>query len=259
MRPIQFSANSECYYCGASPPCSREHVPPRTLFTGFVCDSITVPSCDRHNSEKSGDDHAVLTCLMETLRSVQSLNTGDTGFPKEVVKAIKIAESNFFLSKNVYTLTPVIHSWPDSINRPVPYIKSGRFLQSWLRQLTAGIIWSAIGRHESSLMFEDSIVLSPVFWPASKQLEPNEVKVIAIRKQLLRQDFNEMRWIPGWSAHPRNYPKRLYRFAVSFPPFPDKYSIYNFSIRHIFYDELDWFVFLSTSASIRDELEEFNS
>lgn len=39
---------------------SREHVPPECLFpSGHRRNLITVPSCDQHNTEKSGDDEVV--------------------------------------------------------------------------------------------------------------------------------------------------------------------------------------------------------
>src|SRR5215472_5451986 len=48
-----------CYYCG-KPPTSHEHVPPRMMFKGFDCDSITVPACADHNNEKSGRDQTIV-------------------------------------------------------------------------------------------------------------------------------------------------------------------------------------------------------
>jgi len=45
-----------CYAC-PKPSTSREHVPPKNLFPPqFRSNLITVPSCDKHNSAKSGDD-----------------------------------------------------------------------------------------------------------------------------------------------------------------------------------------------------------
>jgi hypothetical protein len=34
------------------------------MFKGFECDSITVPSCDRHNSAKGGNDQAIVNGLL---------------------------------------------------------------------------------------------------------------------------------------------------------------------------------------------------
>jgi hypothetical protein len=52
-----------CYYCGGLVQ-SKEHIPPRQMFKLFQCDSITVPSCDEHNTRKSGHDQAIVNALL---------------------------------------------------------------------------------------------------------------------------------------------------------------------------------------------------
>ncbi|QSF46193.1 hypothetical protein [Paenibacillus tianjinensis] len=63
----------QCYWCGKQAT-SREHVPPRCLFPtdkdvgalfkqSFRSELITVPSCDEHNSLKSGEDEYLMACL----------------------------------------------------------------------------------------------------------------------------------------------------------------------------------------------------
>lgn len=64
---------SNCYYCGKQAT-SDEHVPPKCLFPeqkdvfdifkkDYRINLITVPSCEDHNSKKSGDDEYLLACL----------------------------------------------------------------------------------------------------------------------------------------------------------------------------------------------------
>ena len=68
---------NECYWCGA-PATSKEHVPPKCLFPelkdieGIYSDNcrkdlITVPSCDKHNLNKSKDDEILMACLAPLL------------------------------------------------------------------------------------------------------------------------------------------------------------------------------------------------
>lgn len=63
----------KCYWCGEKAT-SREHVPPKCLFPedkdikgiyekSFRKNLITVPSCDKHNLEKSNDDEYLMTHL----------------------------------------------------------------------------------------------------------------------------------------------------------------------------------------------------
>ena len=57
----------KCYACG-SPTTSREHVPPKCLFptelgVNLRKNLLTVPSCDKHNIQKSDDDEFLLASL----------------------------------------------------------------------------------------------------------------------------------------------------------------------------------------------------
>jgi hypothetical protein len=60
-----------CYFCGG-PATSDEHVPPKAFFPedgalpnarSLRVNLITVPSCDLHNSRKSGDDEAFFAVI----------------------------------------------------------------------------------------------------------------------------------------------------------------------------------------------------
>ena len=49
-----------CYFCGG-PATTMEHAPPKQMFRAFECDSITVPSCDEHNTRRSASDQAIVS------------------------------------------------------------------------------------------------------------------------------------------------------------------------------------------------------
>jgi hypothetical protein len=50
-----------CYYCG-EPATTREHAPPKCFFPPKANLQLkTVPSCEKHNNTKSGDDQYLLT------------------------------------------------------------------------------------------------------------------------------------------------------------------------------------------------------
>ncbi|HEY3289211.1 MAG TPA: hypothetical protein VGK87_03695, partial [Anaerolineae bacterium] len=77
-----------CYYCG-KPATSLEHVPPRMMFSGFDCGSITVPSCATHNTHKRGHDQAIVNMMLQGLNEGGG-NVGDKYPPlgADVKKAI---------------------------------------------------------------------------------------------------------------------------------------------------------------------------
>lgn len=83
-----------CYWCG-KPKTSREHVPPKCVFPKLKDaphlgnqrqQLIRVPSCDLHNSEKSGDDE-YLMCIL----SVNILNNdiAETHVRSKILRALR--------------------------------------------------------------------------------------------------------------------------------------------------------------------------
>lgn len=69
-----------CYAC-PQPPTTREHAPARCIFPkAFRAAPITVPSCVKHNSAKSGDD--------ELLRHVVCAAEGTNKYAVEVFESV---------------------------------------------------------------------------------------------------------------------------------------------------------------------------
>lgn len=66
-----------CYHCGA-PATTREHAPPKSFFPPKANLQLkTVPSCEKHNNAKSGDDQYLLAHIC--------MNTGAGGnLPKTI-------------------------------------------------------------------------------------------------------------------------------------------------------------------------------
>lgn len=105
-----------CYMCEREAT-SREHVPPKCLFPenkdlpkgfNFRKSLITVPSCDKHNSNKSLDDEYLMFVLASTF---QGNNHKQRYFETKVMRAISRKPHVFvgFLKE----LTPVYLRRPD--------------------------------------------------------------------------------------------------------------------------------------------------
>jgi len=89
----QSSTPQSCYMCGGRAT-SREHVPPKCFFPGknelpssrdYRVRLITVPSCDRHNITKSGDDQYL---LMVIISHWQNNSVAYEHFSRNVLRAI---------------------------------------------------------------------------------------------------------------------------------------------------------------------------
>jgi hypothetical protein len=98
------AASETCYMCDRDAT-SREHVPPQCFFPSskdslsgkdFRKNLITVPSCELHNSKKSGDDLYLLHAISFTYQSNQE---GQHLFSKRIKKT---AESHPYLLKTFF-------------------------------------------------------------------------------------------------------------------------------------------------------------
>lgn len=90
--------SEHCYWCGKQKT-SMEHVPPRCLFPKIKDapqlgnqrkNLITVPSCDLHNSEKSGDDE-YLMCILSA--NILNNNLAETHIKTKIIRALKKSPS----------------------------------------------------------------------------------------------------------------------------------------------------------------------
>ena len=99
-------ANKVCYFCG-QPATSREHVPPKVFFpdeedslTGVSRreNLITVPSCTKHNTDKSQLDEYIYSVI------ISNINTNPQGLHAGLNKNIRM------LSRNKRLLTEVFNS-----------------------------------------------------------------------------------------------------------------------------------------------------
>ena len=88
------SRHVTCYMCNR-PSTSKEHVPPLCFFPeedelpgsgGFRKNLITVPSCDKHNIEKSADDQYLCTVLAIHF---ENNPIAQTHFSKKIMRALR--------------------------------------------------------------------------------------------------------------------------------------------------------------------------
>ncbi|MBJ9270241.1 hypothetical protein HV032_11145 [Citrobacter freundii] len=99
---------NKCYFCSA-PAVSREHIPPQGLFPSgaiFREELITVPSCKKHNENKSDLDHRMLTFLVGTSSVVS-----DEDFQGVVGRVSRGVVRN---TKTLTTMSKGIHFYKDT-------------------------------------------------------------------------------------------------------------------------------------------------
>jgi hypothetical protein len=247
----QFNRSKPCYYCGAPPPSSKEHAPVKSMFEAFDCDSITVPACDRHNTAKNLDDRAIVAFFLRGLYTGFKSGT----LTENVLRAFEVAERNLKNAREV-TLRPLVVDPIGELDTPLSHIDETAKVKAWMRQLTAALVWSVVGEFDPSVRWDDAVVWSPEFAPDTGLLNIEEAKLRIERLQSIKSNINSLavQWWPGWSSFPREYPRDIYRFELSF--IPSQYLLRDESdtgiiFRHWFYSQFSWFVWFTAPQQVR--------
>jgi hypothetical protein len=237
-----------CYFCGKAAT-TREHLPPRQMFKGFSCDSITVPSCKEHNCSKSGEDQAIVNALLIPFRNQVKLKTNNNIFNKDILKAILIADSSFERTKYRVISKHFISDLPEEIKNlaEVSFLKPPIKIHNWIKKLTAGLVFYCTQKYDPQLNWEIVQCWSPDWLKYVADLKIDEAHSILQLKANLRQWLNEKKWINGWSATPKPYPSNIYYFQICF----DDDEI---AFKHIFYNNYIWYVWLKNKAEIKNSI-----
>ena len=210
-----------CYYCGSA-KASDEHIPPKQMFKGFAYGGFQVPSCDVHNIDKSLSDNAIVKMMIEGLVSSKDK------LHEDIKKAIEYAKEYFDQVKNSVKLV----EFSSDTTFTLPHISEEHDIDKWIKEISAGIIWSTIGYYEAKIKFDNATVIKNNFVDnsidkfdinkAKKQMDDNAYKMTILESQC---------WENGWVLRKPGYPLHLYRYLYSI-----NFSERVFMLKHIFYD-----------------------
>ena len=234
-----------CYYCGAQAS-SLEDAPPKQFFKGFACDSIKVPSCNEHNTAKCASDQAIVSAFLLALRS----GSESYRLEAEIIKAIEKAEPSFVRAKRKAVSAPLISNPPECLAGlpPVAHLAASADIRSWVRQLTAALVYDASKAFDPHIKWNKAIAWSPN-WIESDKPSPIELSHVLSefrKKGDTRVRLDQLQWFEGWSAHPRKYPPSIYAFELHFES-----QLQEVVFCHRFYERFNWYVqFSATEATI---------
>ena len=225
-----------CYYCG-KPSTSTEHAPPKSMFKGFDCDSITAPACSLHNTEKSGNDQVLINAFIQSL--INYKKDFKFTFHPDIEKSISLFSQNLHYSKNRIKNINVIddQSFEPQKLAELTHVKGNP--EDWIIQITAVLVWDAIKYYEKEIDWNNSVFYSNNWLPSTKdQYVPLErIKEIDSREQNLRSLEKTVNWKQGWTSRPKPYPNQLYEFYLSFNSDTKKVIF-----KHCFYVKFEFLV-----------------
>src|ERR1700720_3058499 len=194
VRLHQFSKREPCYYCGSPPPSTREHAPPTMMFGGLPCDRITVPACERHNTQKSIGDRAVITAAIMGAYQVWKYWPSSPSLSPNVIHCIKSIEPDFNWARNEVSLRDFLIDPPPELNVPLPYIQPGVRIQKWIVHLTAALVWSVIGKPDSDNEWDQAWAWSPHFISIPDAIDEEKAGQLMIQRRELAQRLDSFAW-----------------------------------------------------------------
>jgi hypothetical protein len=214
------------------------------MFKPFECDSITVPSCDEHNTKKSGRDQAIVSAFLLPLYTGRD----QYDLEPEIEQAIDAALLSFERVKHNAIRTSFIKDPPPTlVDLPdLAYLVPEVDTSAWIRQLTAGIVYNGIGPGSQTIALSKAKAWSPNRFPSDSPVpskHADEVLQISQEYDERRLELDKLTWQEGWSATPRPYPKIIYSFQVHLGAEKD------IIFRHKFYNRYTWYVQFRISGS----------
>lgn len=241
---------AKCYYCGGKST-SDEHAPPKQMFKGFGCDSITVRSCDAHNTRKSQHDQSIVSAFLIPL---YNMRLQGKKFHPDVDLAIAEGKSAFPYTKRAAISTPFLGHplFQRAGVANVAYIVPEISLDAWIRQLTAALVAHAMKPANALVSWTKGVIWSPD-WLRKPRRSPVSLEYAAeqfrINHEIARALDSELRWHEGWSAQPRPYPSSIFNFRFAFP------YAQAIVFRHRFYGTYRWYAAFEAEAAVVNALE----
>jgi hypothetical protein len=218
----------ECYFCGKKAN-SKEHIPPKQMFKGFNINRMTVPSCNDHNTNKSGEDESIIKAMLMAIEKSKNNNLN-----QEMLIALDEVKGHYEQVKKKVTEEKVYVDYDKEIVCLDVSIK----LDHWIKELSAGMIHYKIKCFDVNNKYDDSKVVERNSYSKNiaylKDFEKERNEKIKLQK-LIEIGI----WCDGWI--PKNgYPENLYFF---------KYKFRNSSIiiKHIFYKSFVYYNLIEIS------------
>jgi hypothetical protein len=223
-----------CYFCGKIAN-SREHIPPKQVFKGFSINRITVPSCNEHNTQKCGEDEAIIkSMLLSIARNNNIILTS------ELLKALNEVKNYYKQVKKTVTEDKIYLD----CDKNVVCLDKNINLNYWIKELSAGMIWYKIKYFDADNKYIESKVFERNSYSNNKRYLIDFEK--ERNEKIKLQTLSEIGlWNDGWI--PKVYPENLYLFKYKFI----KSTIL---MKHIFYKCFVYYNLIEISNETKNKL-----
>jgi hypothetical protein len=190
-----------CYFCGEMAN-SKEHLPPKQIFKGFKINRITVPSCYKHNTDKSGEDEAIVKAMLLSIE-----NSDNKNYSPELLKALNIVKGHYGQVKRTVTEERLYSDY----NKNIVCLNSLIDLNNWIKELSAGMIYYKTNYFDKNNDFLKSQVFERNSYSKNTMLKLSDFENERKEKIKLQNLFESGIWNAGWIPQ-GFYPRNLYYF-----------------------------------------------
>jgi hypothetical protein len=115
------------------------------------------------------------------------------------------------------TMKPLVSDHPDEADVRLPFLAKAAEIESWVKMLTAALLWSVTGTHDTGSIWADASVFCPSYLPGRRDadLTPEVMASIYERNVYTWRILEESGdWRHGWQTYPDPFPADIYRFDV---------------------------------------------
>lgn len=194
---------------------------------------------------------------MWLLLAVQQMEANGFSIPDNVRLAFKNAQNHFGQAKRDISLRPLLSNISEDLNYEMAYLyetKERKIIIPWMRQLTAGLVWSVMGEWILENDFKNAWVYSPDFFSGPTPLQPIEFLHKVVKNQSSKFFFDSLVWKTGWPSGNNNYPSEIFFFELSFIDNTEQWDGRNVIFKYRFYSIMTWYVWFTASKETKRQL-----
>jgi len=198
---------------------------------------------------KAGSDNAIKAAL---LRGIDVMITTDaqSAVPGGVQRSIASMRPKYRQANGLVTMKPLVSDHPDDAGVELPFISNSTGVESWVKMLTAALLWSVTGKHDSGSDWNRASVFSPSYIPGNRDtdLTPEHLAAAYDRNLYTWRNLEDSgQWQHGWQPDSGPFPPEIYRFDVCLDTAARRPTAV---IKHHFFCKHPYYVCFETSQEV---------
>jgi hypothetical protein len=184
-------------------------------------------------------------------------NNASTEAPDRVHQSIALMRPKYPQANRFVTMKPLVSEHPDDAGIELPFVHKDVEIESWVKMLTAALLWGVTGSHDSGTDWGEAHVFSPSYIPGrcSAELTAEELVSGYDRNIYEWRNLEDTGvWRHGWQPDSGPFPPDIYNFDVCL----DRVAGSPAAIfKHYFFSKHPYYVSFGTSERVLSAMNEY--